>query len=110
MVGANFTDTVIDPPVAIVLGIVSPLTLYPVACTDSAEIVAGADPLFVIFTEIVWLVPTSTDPKLPDDGLNDSVPLSSSPCACVVLAETTAASMIHTAYRRVRRRARRVGC
>jgi len=74
-------------PAEILYGTASPLTLNPAARTDSAEIITGAPPVFFTVNVIVLLEPTPTDPKLPGDGLNDSVPFSSSPCPCVVPGE-----------------------
>jgi hypothetical protein len=74
LVGANLTDKTMDPPAGIVYGTVNPLTLNPVAYTDSPKIFADAVPVFFSVTEIVLLVPTGTEPKLPSDGLNESVP------------------------------------
>ena len=99
--GANFTDSVTYAPAEILYGTTNPLTLNPVACTDSAEIVTGATPVFVTVTVIVLLEPTVTAPKLPGDGLNDSVPCDSSLCACAVRGEKIAAINIrqmHVTY------------
>jgi hypothetical protein len=90
-VGANFTDSVIDAPAESLDGTANPLTLNPVACTDSAEIITGALPVFVTVKVIVLLEPTLTEPKLPGDGLNDSAPFSSSPCPCAAPGEKIAA-------------------
>jgi hypothetical protein len=94
LVGANFADSVMYPPAEIVCGTVKPLKLNPVACTDSAEMATGAPPVFFTVNVIVLLEPTVTDPKLPGDGLNDSVPCDSSPCACVARGEKIAAMNI----------------
>jgi hypothetical protein len=101
LVGANFTDSVTYAPAEILYGTTNPLTLNPVACTDSAEIVTGATPVFFAVTVIVLLEPTVTDTKLPGDGLNDSVPCDSSLCACAARGEKIAAINIrqmHVTY------------
>jgi hypothetical protein len=100
-VGANFTDRMTYAPAEIWYGTSNPLTLNPVACTDSAEIITGATPVFFTVTVIVLLEPTVTDPKLPGDGLNDRVPCDSSLCACAARGEKIAAMNIrqmHVTY------------
>ena len=84
--GANFTDSVMESPAAMCCGIVNPALLKPVACTDSAEMFTGAEPVFFTVSVMVLLEPTFTDPKLPGDGLNDSVPLARSVCPCAAPA------------------------
>ena len=99
--GANFTDSVTYAPAEILYGTTNPLTLNPVACTDSAEIITGATPVFFTVTVIVLLEPTVTDPKLPGDGPNDRVPCDSSLCACAARGEKIAAMNIrqmHVTY------------
>ncbi len=106
LVGANFTDSVRYPPVEIVYGTVNPLTLNGVR-TDPAEMDTGPKPVFFTVNVIVLLEPTVTDPKLPGEGLNDSVPCASSPCPCVARGERIAASNIrqmYAKYWRLRRR------
>jgi len=102
LVGANFTESVMYPPAEIVCGTVNPLTLNPVACTDSAEIVAAAAPVFFMVNVMVLPEPTLTDPKLPGDGLNDNVPCVSSPRPSVAPGEkktTTNSKQRCTKYR-----------
>jgi len=71
-VGANFTVNVEFCPVLIVRGVVTPLTLYPVPETLTAETVRLAVPELV--SVIVWdpLLPTVTLPKATLVGLTES--------------------------------------
>jgi hypothetical protein len=92
LVGVNFTDIVMNAPAVIVCGSVNPLLLKPAACTDSPEMFTGAEPVFFTVSVMVLLEPTFTDPKLPGDGLNDSVPLAKSPCPCAAPAEKITAT------------------
>lgn len=73
LVGANLSDTTVEPPAEIVCGRLNPLKLNPVACTESPEMVTDDEPEFFIVTEIVRLDPTASDPKFPGVGLNESV-------------------------------------
>jgi hypothetical protein len=98
LVGANLSDKVIDDPAEIVCGIVSPLKLKPVACTESADMITEARPVFCMITDIVRLEPMATDPKLAEDGLNDSA---SWPCA-VPAKNASAKAAKHTYTRRLR--------
>jgi hypothetical protein len=97
LVGANLTDTTVEPPAEIVCGTVNPLTLNPVACTESPEMVTDDEPEFFIVTEIVRLEPTVTDPKLPGDGLKASV------WASAATVEKPNARKIRHAYAKYRR-------
>jgi hypothetical protein len=101
-VGANFTASVMELPAVIVCGPVNPGLLKPVACTDSAEMFTGAEPVFFTVSVMVLLEPTFTDPKLPGDGLNDSVPLTSSPCPCAAPAEKITVKNIKEMYEKYR--------
>lgn len=96
--GANFTDNVTYAPAEILYGTTNPLTLNPVACTDSAEMDTGDTPVFFTVNVIVLLEPTVTDPKLPGDGLNDSVPCDSRPCPCMARGEISPAINIRQMY------------
>jgi hypothetical protein len=70
----------------------------------------GAEPVFFTVSVMVLLEPTFTDPKLPGDGLNDSVPLVSSPCPCAVPAEKVTATNIKEMYEKYRQlRCQRLG-
>jgi hypothetical protein len=62
----------------------------------------GAEPVFFTVSVMVLLEPTFTDPKLPGDGLNDSVPLASSPCPCAAAAEKIAVTNIKEMYEKYR--------
>ena len=99
LVGAKFTDTVTDLPAASVYGFVRPLTLYPAACTDFAEIVMAADPVFVTMRVCDRFAPTNTDPKFADVELNDNV-------ACAALAERADISAKRHANTKCLRRSR----
>jgi hypothetical protein len=108
-VGANFTDSVMELPAAIVCGTVNPVLLKPVACTASAEMFTGAEPVFFTVSVMVLLEPTFTDPKLPGDGLNDSVPLARS-CPCAAPAEKITATNRNEMYEKYRQlRCQRLG-
>jgi hypothetical protein len=109
-VGANFTDSVMLLPAVIVCGTVNPVLLKPVACTASPEMLTGAEPVFFTVSVMVLLEPTVTDPKLPGDGLNDSVPLARSPCPCAAPAEKITATNMHEMYEKYRQlRRQRLG-
>ena len=110
LVGANFTDIVMYPPAEIKCGTVNPLVLNPVAYTDSPEMFTGAEPVFFTVSVMVLLEPTFTDPKLPGDGLNDSVPLARSPCPCAAPAEKITATNMNEMYEKYRQlRCQRLG-
>jgi hypothetical protein len=84
--------------------------LNPVACTDSLEMFTGAEPVFFTVSVMVLLEPTFTDPKLPGEGLNDSVPLSRGSCPCAAPAEKITATNMNEMYEKYRQlRCQRLG-
>ena len=109
LVGANLTDKTMDPPAGIVYGTVNPLTLNPVAYTDSPEIFADALPVFVTVTAIVLLEPTGTEPKLPGDGSNESVPEGAILWPSATIPENASARNTKVAYQKYRRIRRSLG-
>lgn len=62
-VGVNVTLKVVDAPAAKVIGVVTGLKLKPVPLIATFEIVTDEPPVFVIFVDRVWLLPTVTLPK-----------------------------------------------
>ena len=84
LVGENFTDKITDPPGLRLSGKLSPLAVYPVACTDSDPIFIVFRPALVIVTAIVRLLPTATFPKLADNGLKTNLPAVVPPNAAFV--------------------------
>src|SRR5260221_12091458 len=84
LVGENFMDKITDFPGLRFSGKLSPLTVYPVACTDSDPIFIVFRPRLVIVTAIVLLLPTVTFPKLADDGLKINFPAVVPPNAALV--------------------------
>ena len=84
LVGENFMDKITDFPGLRLSGKLSPLTAYPVVCTDSDPIFIVCSPTLVIVTAIVRLLPTVTFPKLADDGLKINFPAVVPPNAALV--------------------------
>ena len=73
-VGVNVTLNVVYAPEAKVIGVVTGLKLKPVPLMATLEIVTDDPPVFVIFVDKVWLLPTVTLPKLKLDGFGDRSP------------------------------------
>ena len=73
-VGANFTLKLTLCPLLRVTGSVKPATLKPVPDAVAAVIFRLDPPEFVNVSVTVSLFPTTTFPKLTDDGLADSAP------------------------------------
>src|SRR5689334_7667715 len=72
--GANFTLKLTLWPEFKVVGRVKPLMLNPSPEADAAEIFRLEPPEFVSVSEIVWLFPTTSVPKLTLEGLAVSAP------------------------------------
>jgi hypothetical protein len=77
VLGANLTLKVVLAPAARLTGVVIPLSVNPVPLIVAAEIVTDEPPVFVIFSDSDWLLPTVTLPKLRLAGLGDSDPADS---------------------------------
>jgi hypothetical protein len=72
--GANFTLKLTLWPEFKVVGRVNPLMLNPAPAAVAAEIFRLEPPEFVSVSEIVWLFPTTSVPKLTLEGLAVSAP------------------------------------
>lgn len=64
VVGANTTLNVAFAPAAMVAGVVSPLTLYPLPLTVNCPIVTAAVPVLLIVIVCDFVCPSTTLPKL----------------------------------------------
>jgi hypothetical protein len=76
VVGEKATLNEMFWPAVIVTGVVSPEVLKPAPVTVADEIVREAVPPFVIFTGVVFVLPSVTLPKLTDVGFAEI-------CGCV---------------------------
>ena len=85
-----------DAPGVSVFGKVNPLTLYIFAKTSLTQVKATlVEPVFLMVTAMLLLLPTSTFPKLAEDELNESVPVA---CAeLVVIAAHTSSAQTNAA-------------